>query len=67
MQVYICTDHDGHWPVGTASVIVAWDEPQARELLAAALKAEGLKAKDFTLQLLDLSDPRAVVLRNGDY
>ena len=67
MQVYTCKDHAGRWPVGACSVVVAWDETQARELLAAALKADDLDPDGFTLQLLDLSTPKATILLNGDY
>jgi hypothetical protein len=67
MNVYTCIDHDGRWPVGVASVVVARDEAEARKLLAEALIKIGLKGDDFTLQLLDLSKPNAVVLNNGDY
>jgi hypothetical protein len=68
MKVFICIDHDGHWPVGVASVVAAQDEEQARELLAAELRTFGLKPeRGFTLQALDLSAPRARVLNDGDY
>lgn len=67
MQVYTCKDHAGHWPVGACSVVVAWDERQARELLAASLRDAGLDPDGFTLQLLDLSEPKATILLDGNY
>jgi hypothetical protein len=67
MNVYTCTDHDGHW-VGVASVIVAEDEEDARVLLIKELRSHGLdEAKPFTLQKINTNDPRAYVLQNGDY
>lgn len=75
MRAFICTDHDGHNPVGVASVVVAENEFQARELLNAELKSEGLEPRQggyrntaaYTLIELDLTTARAYVLNNGDY
>jgi hypothetical protein len=67
MSVFTCRDHDGIWPVGTASVIVADDYLQARKLLIAELKKRKLETDDFTLQELDLTYPHVLVLRDGDY
>lgn len=75
MNVYACRYHAGHW-VGTASVIVAETELQAYELLRAELIKHGLESEILrnekrgempTLQLLDITNPRAIVLQNGDY
>jgi hypothetical protein len=67
MKVWTCNDHDGHW-VGTASVIVADTEDQARELLKAELKEHGLDFhKPFTLRRINTSRPKAFVLQDGDY
>lgn len=67
MNVYTCKDHAGRWPVGACSVVVAWDEPEARRLLAAVLKEANLDPDGFTLQLLDLSEPKATILLDGNY
>lgn len=67
MNVYTCTDHDGHWPVGVASVVVANDAVEANWLLAAALTEAGLDSKGFTLKVLDLTHPHAVILNDGNY
>ncbi len=68
MKVWTCTDHDGHWPVGVASVVVADTEDQARELLKAEIKEHGLDHhKPFTLRRINTSRPKAFVLQNGDY
>ena len=70
MEVWTCDDHDGFYPVGTASVVVASTEDEARALLDAQLVAEGLESSvqaPYTLERLPLSSPRAVVIQNGDY
>ena len=67
MNVYTCTDHDGHWPVGVASVVVANDVVEATNLLAHALADVGLDLKAFTLTVLDLTHPHAVILNDGSY
>ena len=67
MNVYTCTDHDGHW-VGVASVIVAPSEEIARRLLLVELQSHGLRGNQpFTLQQINLTEPRAFVLQDGDY
>lgn len=69
-KVYIRTDHDRHWPVGVASIIVAKDQIHARSLLDEELRQRGLKGyKDepYTLTWLDLTEPKAHVLCDGDY
>lgn len=67
MKVYTCNDHDGFWPVGTASVIVAGSEDEARELLRNKLLSMKLDPSDFTLAELDVSKRGVTVLRDGDY
>lgn len=67
MNVYTCKDHAGRWPVGACSVVVALNEDHARRLLIKELVAAGLDTDGFTLQLLDLSDPKATILLDGDY
>lgn len=68
MNVYVCSDHDGHWPVGVCSVVVAEDEAYARELLALELRTHGLKPeKGFTLRRLNTEVARAFVILDGDY
>lgn len=70
MRLFVCTDHDLHYPVGCASVVLAEDEEQARDLLDAQLRKHGLKGhadEPYTLQELDLSTPQAVVLNDGEY
>lgn len=68
MNVYTCTDHDGFYPVGVASVIVASNEHEAREVLSNALADGGLDHRvPFTLTQLNTHVPNAVILCDGDY
>lgn len=69
MNVYTCTDFSGHWPVGTAAVIVAPNIKMARDKLHEVLKANGL-AQDVatcTLHKLSLTQAGCVILNDGDY
>lgn len=68
LNVYTCTDHDGFYPVGVASVVVAETEEIARDLLKTELKEHGLDYhKPFTLRRINTAHPKAFVLLNGDY
>ncbi len=70
MKVYICTNHDSHYPVGCASVVVAKDKKQARKLLDETLHEDGLKTSkdyDYILTELPTDEARAVILNNGEY
>lgn len=70
MNVYVCTNHNGHNPVGVASIVVAESIDKAYELLDEELKEHGLQPYAeyiYTLQLLDLNTSVAIVLRDGDY
>ncbi|MGE3993497.1 hypothetical protein, partial [Pseudorhodoplanes sp.] len=64
MNVYTCVDHDGHYPVGVSSVVVADTEEDARALLSAALTEHGLDGRrPFTLRRISTDDPRAFILQ----
>jgi hypothetical protein len=69
MRVWYCIDHDGHWPVGTASIAVAATEDEARADLIEELRKHGIRQPkgDFTLVELNTSQRGAVVLLDGDY
>lgn len=69
MPVFVCDDHDYHFPVGVASVVRADDESAARVLLDAELLSRGLRpsgTSPYTLKRLP-EHPIAVILRDGDY
>jgi hypothetical protein len=70
LQIYVCTDHDGFYPVPRASVVVARDEAHARELLDAELVRRGLRPmadRPYTLRRLDTQTAHALILSDGDY
>jgi hypothetical protein len=68
MKLYACTDFVGKWPVGTAAVILADTDEQARELLRIELKAAGLgNQNDFRLYKIPQTKCMAVILLDGDY
>ncbi len=65
MGVWTCNDFTGHWPVGTAAVVVAKNRDEAERLLAAELTARGLGGA-FNLEPLP-SGPYVRILADGDY
>lgn len=70
MRIYVCLDHDGHWPVGVASLVFANDEDQARQLLDEQLRVAHLKPyadEPYTLVEMELFPARAMVLLDGEY
>lgn len=69
MKVWTCNTFAGHWPVGTAAVIVAPTELEALHLLDEAIQAQGLKPLREHDKLVELStdSQRVSILCNGDY
>lgn len=69
VQVYVNTRFLGHWPVGTAAVVVAESPERAAQLLEAALDAAGLIQVVLPehMQPIDTSKEAVDVLCNGDY
>ena len=69
LRVWTAKGFEGHWPVGTAAVVVARDAEQAAELLEAELAEHGVpqKVDPASLVELGLSLPKAVVLLDGNY
>lgn len=65
-RVFVCNDFHGYWPVGTAAVVIAASEADARRYLGNELERRGLKQATFTLR--DLTDfLGAEVLCDGNY
>ena len=69
MKVYTNTTFKGHWPVGTAAVVVAESPEQAAELLAAKLRElhlpQDVAAED--MRLLRTNTWAVCVLNDGNY
>ena len=67
MRIFTCNDHHGHWPVPTASVVIAKNEDEAREMLTQELEGRGIKVFDFTLVEINPNKKQVVVLSDGEY
>jgi hypothetical protein len=70
LKVFVCVDHDRHYPVGAASIVIAETIEQAQQLLDEKLKEQGLKPHEnepYTLKELSLETSYAEILVNGDY
>jgi hypothetical protein len=66
VKVFVSSDFTGHYPVGSAAVVVAANEDEARALLTAELAKEGL-VFDGTLKAMKTNAPHALILCNGEY
>ncbi len=66
LKAFYTTDFDGHWPVGTAAVVVAETEKGAERMLQAELKRVGLTSK-IKGKLIELDEPGAIILCDGGY
>ncbi|MGL5736475.1 MAG: hypothetical protein ACRCYS_16560, partial [Beijerinckiaceae bacterium] len=67
-RVWTCTGFEGFWPVGTAAVVVADSAEEAAVLLTeqvTPIKRQTVLPED--LREVDLTQPQAIVLNNGDY
>jgi hypothetical protein len=77
MKVFFTTSFIGHYPVGTAAVVIAENQEQAYQQMCELLKEEELwDAQTYHFQLqfnkedmieLDITHPMAVMLNNGNY
>lgn len=69
MKIYTCNEFKGHYPVGTAAVIVASNKSHAARLLEGALRARGLdQSVEPTYMVELLTDaPNVVILCDGNY
>ena len=68
LKVFTCNNFKGHYPVGSAAVIIAYNETEAMVLLNRELSGLGFK-QDETLIVkeLNLSSPKVVILCDGNY
>lgn len=70
MRLWTCNDFKGHWPVGSAAVVLAENEDRARELLDAAIKGRSLPdglQSDEPIVEVDMGVEQAIVLCDGNY
>lgn len=69
MKVFYNTSFDGHYPVGVCAIVVASDANFAAKRLEIELKKAGL-AQEISIESMkeiDITDPKAHILLNGDY
>lgn len=69
MRVFTCNNFEGHFPVGTAAVIVADNVVDAMRALNTELKGIGLPddVKAGDLVEVDTDVPSVDILCDGDY
>lgn len=68
MKVYTIKGFRGHYPVGTAAIVVAENLDRATELINHELDSEGLPPiHTDELTEVDLSEESVDLLCNGDY
>jgi hypothetical protein len=70
MKVFTCQDHDYHYPVGVASVVIAPNVEEARKALDKQLLKRGLRGyegKSYTLNEMNTKRTDALVMCCGDY
>ena len=68
-NVYINTQFTGHYPVGTAAVVVAGDRFQAADMLNTELAMRGLKPDVKSVDMVKVNTERlsAHILCDGNY
>lgn len=74
MKIFTCNNFIGHYPVGTAAVMSAENEEQARAILATELERVGLLKYNnpanweiVEFPTIALLTPTCLILRDGDY
>lgn len=76
MKVFTTNDFTGHWPAGTAAVVIAESRAKAVLLMIKKLEEEGLMEshptrrsteQSFTLIEIDLTGEQAIMLSDGGY
>ena len=72
MKVFVFTGFEGHYPVGTAAMVVAEDLPTAwdllsRELENSCLPALNLDDEDVVVVEVDTKTQNVAILLDGNY
>lgn len=69
MKLWTCTTFSGHWPVGTAAIVIANNVDYACIALEDDLRKQWL-SQTITPDMLEqvkFDAPKVIVLNNGDY
>jgi hypothetical protein len=68
MRLWTTTEFTGHYPVGTAAVVVAETVEQAFELMREQLKRHSLDhTQGFGMREIPATEPAAYILCDGNY
>jgi hypothetical protein len=68
MKVFYSSDHDGYYPVGVCSIVVADTELKAKNILKKKLIEKGLDPNDeFTLHEITLDKAEGYIILDGNY
>jgi hypothetical protein len=68
MNVYVCTDFEGHYPVGVSAIVIADSSANARFMLANKLRSIGLPQSDaLNLRKVLIDMPQVIILQDGNY
>lgn len=68
LKVYTCNSFRGHWPVGSAAVVIAESEEEAAKMLEERLSEIGLKQDVDESQMIQAStEKQVIILCDGEY
>jgi len=70
MKLYTCVDHDGFYPVPTASIVIGNNKREGKKMLDLELIKAGLfpfKTKEYTLIEINPEKRQAIILSDGNY
>jgi hypothetical protein len=68
LRLFATNDFRGHYPVGSAAVVIAENMEEARVALSSELAKGGLKLRaDDKVVEIDLTVPSVWIMNNGDY
>jgi len=69
MRVFTCNNFIGHYPVGSAAIVVADDVHVARQMLVEHLQAIGLPQGTHKLELTQVrtAKPTTIILVDGNH
>lgn len=71
LKVFYNTEFTGHWPVGTAALVVAENAATAAVMLRDELAKQGLDQEVPATHMIELkatgNEPQVIILLNGNY
>jgi hypothetical protein len=69
MKLFTCNNFKGHWPVGSAAVIVAKNHKEATRLLREELEKRKLPQDNhrYTIEEVNPNKTQVLILHDGNY